>query len=85
MPLAIRRAMKMQRYARRHAESGVVAFATGPRGIAVQFVDGSVYVYDLERPGRAHVTQMKRLACAGEGLSTYISQHVRDHYAKKLR
>ena len=77
--------MKMQRYARRHGDSGVVAFATGPRGIAVQFVDGSVYVYDLERPGRAHVNEMKRLARAGEGLSTYISREVRDCYAKKLR
>ncbi|HEY9105259.1 MAG TPA: hypothetical protein VIN58_01185 [Roseateles sp.] len=77
--------MKLQRYARRHGDSGVVAYATGPRGIAVQFVDGSVYVYDVERPGRAHVAAMKRLAKAGEGLSTYISQHVRDCYAQKLR
>ncbi|MDR7297384.1 hypothetical protein [Pelomonas aquatica] len=77
--------MKLQRYANRNGESGVVAFATGPRGIAVQFVDGAVYVYDLERPGRAHVTEMKRLARAGQGLSTYISREVRDNYAKRLR
>lgn len=75
----------MQRYARRNGDSGVVAFATGPRGIAVQFVDGSVYVYDMQRPGRAHVTEMKRLARAGQGLSTYISREVRDNYASKLR
>jgi hypothetical protein len=85
MPLAIQRAMKLQRYARRHGDSGVVAYAIGPRGIAVQFMDGAVYVYDVERPGRAHVTEMKRLARAGEGLSTYISRFVRDNYAKKLR
>ena len=85
MPLAIRRAMKMQRYANRSGNSGVVAFATGPRGIAVEFVDGSVYVYDLDRPGRTHVTEMKRLARAGQGLSTYISREVRDNYAQKLR
>lgn len=77
--------MKMQRYARRNGESGVVAFATGPRGIAVQFVDGSVYVYDLDKPGRLHVTEMKRLARDGQGLSTYISQRVRDNYARRLR
>lgn len=75
----------MQRYAHSNGESGVVAFATGPRGIAVQFVDGSVYVYDIDQPGRAHVAEMKRLAKAGQGLSTYISQQVRDNYAKKLR
>ena len=75
----------MQRYANRGGGSGVVAFATGPRGIAVEFVDGSVYVYDLERPGAQAVADMKRLARAGEGLSTYISRFVRDNYAKKLR
>ncbi|RZJ11965.1 MAG: hypothetical protein EOP39_04905 [Rubrivivax sp.] len=75
----------MQRYANREGDSGVVAFATGPLGIAVEFTNGSVYVYDLERPGREEVTQMKRLARAGQGLSTYISQHVRDNYAKRLR
>jgi hypothetical protein len=77
--------MKMQRYANRNGGSGVVAYATGPRGIAVQFVDGSVYVYDMERPGAQAVADMKRLARAGQGLSTYISQSVRDNYARKLR
>jgi hypothetical protein len=77
--------MKMQRYEHRGGDTGVVAYATGPRGIAVQFVDGSVYVYDIERPGRAHVAEMKRLAKAGQGLSGYISREVRDCYAKKLR
>lgn len=77
--------MQLQRYARRHGDSGLVAYATDPRGIAVQFGDGSVYVYDVDRPGRVHVAEMKRLAKAGEGLSTYISQHVRGNYAEKLR
>lgn len=77
--------MTLQPYANRSGASGVVAFATGPRGIAVQFVDGSVYVYDLDRPGPAAVAEMKRLARAGQGLSTYISRHVRDGYAQRLR
>ena len=75
----------MQRYANRSGGSGVVAFAIGPRGIAVEFVDGSVYVYDMEHPGAQAVADMKRLARAGEGLSTYVSRFVRDNYAKKLR
>ena len=85
MSIAGRGAVKMQRYANREGDSGVVAYATGPLGIAVEFTNGSVYVYDLERPGREAVAEMKRLARAGRGLSTYISQHVRDHYAKRLR
>jgi hypothetical protein len=28
---------------------------------------------------------LKRLARAGQGVSTYISQSVRDNYARKLR
>lgn len=75
----------MQRYANRDGDSGVVAFATGPLGIAVEFTNGSIYVYDVERPGREVVAEMKRLARAGQGLSTYISQHVRDNYARRLR
>jgi hypothetical protein len=27
---------------------------------------------------------MKQLAASGEGLSTFISQHIRDRYAAKL-
>ena len=57
----------------------------GPRGIAVEFTNGALYVYDIDRPGAAHVAQMKRLAQAGRGLSTYISQQVRDQYAQRLR
>lgn len=77
--------MKMQRYANRSGGSGVVAYAMGPRGIAVEFVDGAIYVYDVDRPGAWHVAQMKRLARAGRGLSTYISQQVRDNFARRLR
>lgn len=75
----------MQRYANLDGGSGVVAFAIGPAGIAVEFSNGAVYVYDLERPGRHAVADMKRLARAGRGLATYISRHVRENYAKKLR
>lgn len=75
----------MQRYANHDGASGVVAFATGPAGIAVEFTNGAIYVYDVDRPGREAVADMKRLARAGRGLSTYISQHVRDNFAKKLR
>ena len=62
-----------------------MAYATGPSGIAVEFTNGAIYVYDLEHPGPEAVSNMKRLARAGRGLSTYISQHVRDDYAKRLR
>jgi hypothetical protein len=75
----------VQRYLNRSGESGVVAYELGPRSIAVRFVDGAVYLYDAQRPGAEQVAEMKRLAQAGRGLSSYISRFVQQNYAKKLR
>ena len=77
--------MAMQRYLNRSGGSGVVAYEAGPASITVRFADGSVYLYDRGRPGVAQVDEMKRLAQAGRGLSSYISRAVRQNYAKKLR
>ena len=43
-----------------------------------------MYVYDHDRPGRAHVETMKALAESDRGLGTYVSQHVGKAYARKL-
>jgi hypothetical protein len=72
--------MAMRRYRRLAGESGVVAYAIAPTAIEVQFVDGHVYTYSYASTGRARVEDMKRLAQAGQGLSTYISQHVGSDY-----
>lgn len=71
----------MQRYQRLSGDSGVLAFALRPDAIDVKFVDGKVYTYTHASTGRARVEQMKRLARAGQGLATYISQHVGADYA----
>jgi hypothetical protein len=75
-------AVKMTRYKSDH-ESGVVAYHTDENSITVQFQDDSVYLYDHQKPGAAHVKEMKLLAKEGAGLSTYISQHVRENYKRK--
>lgn len=63
--------------------SGVVAYELGEEFIKVRFRhEPQVYVYDNKRPGRDHVRKMKKLAADGQGLSTYISQHVRENYAR---
>ena len=64
--------------------SGVSAYNSGPNFIIVQFRSGERYLYNYVTPGRKHVETMKELAGRNEGLATYISQHVRDHYAAKL-
>ena len=75
--------MKPERYRNLSGDSGVTYYATGPDFIAVQFHDPNVYIYDDTSPGRAHVEKMKALASAGRGLSGYISQHVREAFARK--
>ncbi len=75
----------MTPYARLAGESGVVGYRIAARHISVAFADGSIYVYSWQSAGRAHVEHMKRLAVAGIGLSTYISQHVRQNYASRRR
>lgn len=75
----------MRPYANRSGDSGVVAYETSPASITLRFGTGGEYLYDYTRPGAAKVEKMKALAAAGRGLSTFVSQHVGDGYARKVR
>lgn len=72
----------MKRYGNRHGRSGVTAYEIGPDSISVKFVNGDVYRYTYRSAGRAQVERMKALAESGQGLSTFISRHVRDAYER---
>lgn len=74
----------MPRYSNLNGDSGVVAYETTADSITLAFVGGERYVYTHERPGRDAVDRMKALAKDGRGLATFVSQHVRDDYARKL-
>jgi hypothetical protein len=74
----------MPRYKNLSGHSGVIAFEITPDSITLTFVNGDRYVYTAARPGRAAVDRMTALAKAGRGLSTFVSQHVRDNYDEKL-
>ncbi|TDH26415.1 hypothetical protein EXU57_09970 [Segetibacter sp. 3557_3] len=63
---------------------GVYAYDVVPNGIILQFVDGSKYLYDSSAPGKTHIREMLRLAEKGQGLTTYINQHVRGNYKTRL-
>ena len=65
--------------------SGVQTYKIEENSISVQFLQGSAYLYDYDKPEVQHVENMKELAEKGRGLSTYISQKVRDRYSAKLR
>ncbi len=73
----------MKRYRNLSGKSGVVAYALAEDAIRVRFAGSDrVYEYSHASAGRAHVAEMKRLAAAGRGLSTYISRHVADRYVR---
>ncbi len=74
----------MQRYANRSGHSGVVAYELGVDSITVKFTGGDRYLYTEDSAGAVHIARMRELAESGRGLSTYISQHVRDRYTRKL-
>ena len=73
----------MQHYDNLQGDSGVERYEIGSDFIRVRFRDGLTYVYDYATTGAEHVDQMKTLAVTGRGLGTYITQNVRDAYARK--
>jgi hypothetical protein len=66
-------------------DAGVIAYQNGTDHIAVQFKDGTVYLYTRKSAGRSAITQMKKLAEEGAGLTTFINQHVKDRYEAKIK
>jgi hypothetical protein len=74
----------MHLYKNTKHDTGVVAYDIGKEGIAIKFKDGSVYLYTVESAGAEAIKQMKALAKKGTGLTTYINQHVREHYEAKI-
>lgn len=73
----------MERYGNLSGNSGVVAYEIGDEHIEVRFHDEVVYTYTYQSAGRGNVEQMKRLAKAGRGLSSFISRVVRSRFASK--
>lgn len=74
--------MALINYKNIQGDSGVTAYEPGKDHIKVVFND-VVYLYTYKKPGKTHVEKMKKLAKDGAGLSTYISQNVKDKYEKK--
>lgn len=72
-------------YKRLSGESGVVAYEIGDASITVLFDNGWHYLYTKRSAGAGNIAEMHRLARAGRGLSTFISQSVHDRYARKWR
>ena len=75
----------MQHYGNKSHASGVVAYDIDAGQIVVEFRNGERYLYTEDSAGRANIAKMQELALAGHGLSSFISQHVHDRYARKIK
>ncbi|KGO87405.1 hypothetical protein Q765_06995 [Flavobacterium rivuli WB 3.3-2 = DSM 21788] len=75
----------MKKYLNKEGHSGVTGYEVGTAGISVEFNHDAVYLYTYKSAGKKVVERMKELAEAGRGLSTYISQTVRENFEKKVR
>jgi len=73
----------MTPYKNLSGDSGVTAYAIGRDFIDVRFAGGDIYRYTSASAGAADLSQMKQLAVAGRGLSTFISQQVRERYESR--
>ena len=74
----------MQRYNNRSGESGVVAYDIDKDSITIEFTGGDRYLYTGRSAGADNIAKMQELAREGRGLSTFVSQHIRSRYARKL-
>ncbi|WP_424492957.1 hypothetical protein [Salinimicrobium sp. GXAS 041] len=72
----------MQKYRNYSGNSGVSGFEFQEEAILVEFNQQDIYKYTFSSAGEKHVLEMKRLAIAGKGLSTYISRNVKKKYAQ---
>ncbi|HYO21151.1 MAG TPA: hypothetical protein VER36_02020 [Flavisolibacter sp.] len=75
----------MQRYSNLAGNAGVKAYTIGSNYIDVQFDDGTVYRYTYASAGKEDVEEMKQLASAGKGLTSFINRHVKRNYAARLQ
>ena len=75
----------MQRYKNLAESSGVAAFKLSEGRILVRFKNGSTYEYTSDSAGPKAIATMHHLALSGQGLGTFISTHVRNAYAKRIK
>jgi hypothetical protein len=75
----------MEPYENLGRRSGIVAYEVAFDSIAVQFRDGSVYLYTNASAGAGNISHMKSLARRGHGLHAFINRNVKDSYDRRLR
>lgn len=75
----------MKKYRNITGNSGITAYDISLKGISVEFNYDAVYLYTYSSAGKKVIEKMKQLATEGQGLSTYISQYVKDKFETQLK
>ena len=75
----------MKRYANLAGNSPITAYEITDDSITIEFNLAHTYLYTYNSAGKKNIEQMKNLAMAGRGLSTFISKVVKERYAEKIR
>ena len=75
----------MERYKNLGGTSGIAKYLIEQESITVQFIDGSIYMYNYQSAGSSNIEVMKKLAEKGQGLNSFINRIVRKKYEKKIR
>lgn len=65
----------MKAYRDINGDSGISAYDYSDGWIKIQFKDSKTYEYQASKIGQAHITAMKALADAGDGLHSYIMRN----------
>jgi hypothetical protein len=74
----------MKPYGNKSGISGISAYEYDDDSITIMFEDHSIYHYTYKSSGKVIIEIMKKIADNGIGLTTFINQHVRGSYAKKI-
>jgi hypothetical protein len=75
----------MENYKNTKGHSGVTGYEISANSITVVFNNDTAYRYTYKSTGKKAIEKMKQLAKTGRGLSTYISQNVREAFESKIR
>ena len=74
----------MTPYKNLNGGSGIYAYETSNTEIAVQFINGDLYLYNNISAGNYNIEHMKKLAIDGKGLNSFINTTVRKRYYSKI-
>ena len=74
----------IEKYKNLSRNSGVIHYQIGDNFIELRFNNaGLVYKYTSTNPGKSYVSEMKKLAKLGKGLTSYRNIKVKSFYSKK--